>query len=291
MFDKNQAQKKTNRNTGRSGPLRKLESGCCWSEVERQFFFVFYLFSSINRLNLMKAGDAAKNIHLWTTDSAKFSLFTATETSPVLLAFFPCAFTKHENKVSTISSICQRSDRDWQHDFRCSMVWAISSPNSTKIWTCASSASAPIRIGHWRLIKTRKRSNSKWPRISTRTQRRPMEFWWTNFPPTVTMAWRKRRVFSSRWISKFVDEASCGERLTFNDDHLFSERRTKISSSIWRSSMIRMRNSMLKKSPVWFWRNGGRKQLESVARADSVGWSESMLIAMHLEKGSRPRSI
>lgn len=45
------------------------------------------------------AGDVARNIHLWTTGDMKFSLFTATEKSPVLLAFFPCAFTKHENKV------------------------------------------------------------------------------------------------------------------------------------------------------------------------------------------------
>ncbi|CAF0956497.1 unnamed protein product [Rotaria magnacalcarata] len=48
---------------------------------------------------LIQAGDTAKNIHLWTTASTKFSLFTATEQSPVLLAFFPCAFTKHDNKV------------------------------------------------------------------------------------------------------------------------------------------------------------------------------------------------
>ncbi len=47
----------------------------------------------------VQAGDVAKNIHLWTTDSTRFSLFTATEISPILLAFFPCAFTKHENKV------------------------------------------------------------------------------------------------------------------------------------------------------------------------------------------------
>ncbi|CAF0860264.1 unnamed protein product [Rotaria sordida] len=48
---------------------------------------------------IVQAGDVAKNIHLWTTESTRFSLFTATEKSPVLLAFFPCAFTKHENKV------------------------------------------------------------------------------------------------------------------------------------------------------------------------------------------------
>ena len=48
----------------------------------------------------VQAGDIAKNIHLWTTDDKKFSLFTATEESPVLLIFFPCAFTKHENKVN-----------------------------------------------------------------------------------------------------------------------------------------------------------------------------------------------
>lgn len=47
----------------------------------------------------VQAGDKAKNIHLWTNESTKFSLFTATDKSPVLLAFFPCAFTKHENKV------------------------------------------------------------------------------------------------------------------------------------------------------------------------------------------------
>ena len=51
--------------------------------------------------NKLQAGDLAKNIHLWTTETTKFSLFTATEKSPVLLVFFPCAFTKHENKVST----------------------------------------------------------------------------------------------------------------------------------------------------------------------------------------------
>ncbi|CAF0807132.1 unnamed protein product [Adineta steineri] len=49
--------------------------------------------------NKIQAGDVAKNIHLWTTENTKFSLFTATEKLPVLLAFFPCAFTKHENKI------------------------------------------------------------------------------------------------------------------------------------------------------------------------------------------------
>lgn len=52
----------------------------------------------------LQAGDPARNIHVWTTDSSKFSLFTATEASPVLLLFFPCAFTKHENKVRQIAA-------------------------------------------------------------------------------------------------------------------------------------------------------------------------------------------
>lgn len=76
------------------------------SAKTRETSFVSFLFSFVDdRLsktmsNTALAGDVAKNIHLWTTENTKFSLFTATETSPVLLAFFPCAFTAHENKVS-----------------------------------------------------------------------------------------------------------------------------------------------------------------------------------------------